>query len=232
MAGTKIKIPASDGGAFTAYQALPENAPAPGVIMLHEIFGLTDWVTETADIFAAHGYCVIAPDMFWRLEPDFVGDHNDTDQREKGLRYRGMIDHDKAVDDIASAISVLKSLPQCNGKIAVTGFCTGGTLTYLAAARLQIDAASVYYGTQVHEFLDEGAAITCPTLMHMGDRDDHVPADLAATIVDALDSNPAITFHSYAAGHAFANTHRPEYLVQDACDAAHARTFELFDGLR
>ncbi len=236
MTGQKIKIPAADGGEFDAYLALPpENSvagPAPLIVMLHEIFGVTDWVTETADIFAAHGYMVVAPDMFWRLEPNFNADHRDAAQREQGLRYRGMIDHDKAVDDIAAVISALKSRPECNGKIGVTGFCMGGTLTYLAAARLPIDAAVIYYGTEVHKFLDEGGNISCPTVLHMGDADEHVPLELARTIIEALEGNPNIAFHMYEAGHAFSNTHRPGHFDQTANDAAHARTFAMFDGLK
>ena len=67
MPDQRINIAATDGGSFGAWLALPDPptpGPAPGIVMLHEIFGVTDWVTETADLFAAHGYCVAAPDMF------------------------------------------------------------------------------------------------------------------------------------------------------------------------
>ncbi len=142
MAGQQIKIAASDGGEFDAYLALPPRSPAPGIIMLHEIFGVTDWIRETADYFAAQGFCVAAPDMFWRLEPNFAGDHRDADQTATGRRYKEMIDHGKAVDDIAAVASKLKSMAECNGKIGVTGFCTGGTLTYLNYARKLVTVIS------------------------------------------------------------------------------------------
>ena len=232
MSGQQIKISASDGGEFDAYLALPNLPPAPGIVMLHEIFGVTDWVRETADLFAEHGFCVAAPDMFWRLEPNFVGDHRDSEQREKGIRYKQSIDHDKAMNDIAAVISGLKSMPECNGKVGVTGFCTGGTLTYLAAARLDIDAAVAYYGTQIHEFLGEGKNITCPTVFHMGDKDDHVPQELPNMIRAALIGIPNIAIHMYEAGHAFANTDRLDHYSEVASQKAHARTFDLFDELR
>lgn len=232
MTGQQIKIPAADGGKFSAHLALPSSGSAPLIVMLHEIYGVTDWVRETADMFAAHGYLVVAPDMFWRLEPDFEADHRDSAQRNQGLRYRGMIDRDKAVDDIAATIAALKSRPECNGKVGVTGFCMGGTLTYLAAARLPIDAGVAYYGTQIHEHLDEGGNITCPTLLHFGDQDDHVPIELADKIRGALAGNPNLSFERYDAGHAFSNDHRPGFYDQAASDAAHARTFEVFDGLK
>ena len=232
MAGQQIKISASDGGAFDAYLALPTEASAPGIIMLHEIFGVTDWIRETADFFADHGFCVAAPDMFWRLEPNFVADHRDTEQAEQGRQYKQLIDHNKAVDDISAVIANLKSLPKCNGKIGVTGFCTGGTLAYLAAARLDIDAAVAYYGTQIHEFLDEGKNIACPTVFHMGEKDDRVPQGLPDIIRAALDGVPGIAIYTYDSGHAFAHTGRPDYYSEVASQKAHARTFNLFDKLR
>lgn len=232
MSGRQIKISASDGGEFDAYLALPTEPTAPGIVMLHEIFGVTDWIRETAEMFAEHGYCVAAPEMFWRLEPNFVADHRDPAGTEKGRRYKQLIDHDKAMDDIAAVVSRLKSMPECNGKIGVTGFCTGGTLAYLAAARLDIDAAAAYYGTRIHEFLDEGKNIACPTVFHMGDADDRVPEGLHDMVRAAVTGVPDIAIHRYDAGHAFAHTGRADYYSQAASRTAHGRTFELFDGLR
>jgi len=239
MSGQQITLTATDGGQFTAWLALPdampEDAPAggvPGIVMLHEIFGVTGWIKQTAEMFAARGFCVIAPEMFWRLEPNFTADFAVPEQRQQGMDYKAQIDHGTAIDDIATVIVHLKSLPQCNGKIGVTGFCTGGTMAYLTAARLDVDAAAPYYGTQIHEFLDEGRNIKCPTVFHMGDRDDHVPADIAALVEASTAGLPGIAIHRYDAGHAFAHTQRADHYVKDACDAAHARTFELFDRLR
>jgi carboxymethylenebutenolidase len=232
MSGRRISLLASDGGEFDAYLALPGEPSAPGIIMLHEIFGVTDWVMATADLFAAHGYCVAAPDMFWRLEPNFVADFRVPEQREQGIRHKQAIDHDKAMDDIATVMSTLKSMPECNGKIGVTGFCTGGTLAYLAACRLDVDAAAAYYGTQIHEFLGDGKNITCPTIFHMGDKDDHVPKDLPDMVRAAVAGVPDISIYRYDAGHAFAHTERLDHYKEQASRQAHARTFALFDNLR
>lgn len=231
MMGREVRLSASDGGDFGAYLAMPATGPGPGIVMLHEIFGVTGWIKETADLFAEQGYCVAAPEMFWRLEPNFVADFRIPAERERGFQYRGLIDHDKAVDDIAATIKHLKTLPECNGKIGVTGFCTGGTLTYLAAARLEIDAAVAYYGTQIHEFMDEGQNVICPTILHAGTSDEHVPLDLLGTIKAGLAKNPSITIHEYDAGHAFAHTERDDHYCGDASQRAHARTFQLFNTL-
>ena len=232
MTAQTISIPATDGsGSFSTYLTGPTAEQAPAIILLHEIYGVTDWVTETADLFAERGYTVAAPDMFWRVEPNFTADHRDIVSRDKGLRYREMIDRDTAVDDIAALIAHLQSRPGHNGKIGVTGFCMGGTLTYLAATRLKIDAAVAYYCTQIHEHLDEAADISCPTMLHMGDRDDHVPEELAVTIRDTLQDLPDVTIHRYDAGHAFCNTHRDDHYQKEPSDLSHARTFEMFDRL-
>ena len=233
MPGQKIKIAASDGsGAFDAYLALPARPPAPGIVMLHEIFGVTGWIRETADMFAAHGYCVAAPDMFWRMQPNFEGDFNSAADTGRGRDLKARLDHAKSVEDMEAVIAHLKALPQCNGRIGVTGFCTGGTMAYLAAARLRIDAAAPYYGTQIHEFLDEGKNIGCPTIFHMGEKDDRVPAGLPAALREAVAGAPDVTIHTYDAGHAFAHTRRPDYHAPEATRLAHARTFALFDRLR
>lgn len=235
MTGERIEIAASDGsGDFGAYLAPLPADPSPGIVLLHEILGITPWIVDVADEFAARGYCVIAPDMFWRLEPGFVADFRIPEQRDKGFRFRGEIDHGKAVEDIAAAMENLKARPQCNGKIAVAGFCMGGTLTYLSATRLKPDAAIVYYGTEVHRFLDEGPDISCPALFHAGTRDHHVPMDLLDKNRGALEDLPGITFHLYEAGHAFANTHKPEDLGYSpaATEAAHAHSFALLETLR
>ena len=227
-----VNIAARDGtGQFGAYVSPLPAKPGPGVVMLHEILGLTTWIEEIADQFAGRGYCVISPDMFWRLEPGFVADYRIPEQREKGLRLRGEIDHNKAVEDIAAAIDNLKAQSKCNGKIAVVGYCMGGTLTYLSAARLKLDAAVVYYGTELHDFLDEGLNISCPTIFHAGDHDHHVPPELLNIIRDALEGLPNITFHVYNADHAFANTHRPELFLSDPTKQAHERSFDLLDSL-
>ncbi len=226
------EYPGADGDEFGAYVAMPESGSGPGIVLLHEIFGVTGWIKDTADLFAAQGYCVAALEMFWRLERNFDADFAIPEQRQKGFEYRGLVDHDKAVSDIAATIAHLKSLPQCNGKIGVTGFCTGGTMTYLSAARLEIDAAAVYYGTQIHEFLKEGQNIQCPTILHAGTSDEHVSLEVLGDIKAALEPNPNIIIHEYDAGHAFAHTERDDHYFADAAATAHARTFELFNGLK
>jgi carboxymethylenebutenolidase len=69
MKGTYVTIAAKDGGSFKAYLAKPEKGSGPGVVLLQEIFGINQYVRDVADYYAEEGYVVIAPDLFWRLEP-------------------------------------------------------------------------------------------------------------------------------------------------------------------
>jgi len=226
------EYPEIDGDTFGAYGVMPKSGPAPGIILLHEIFGVTDWIKSTADLFAAQGYCVAAPEMFWRLERNFNADFKVPEQRQRGFEYRGLIDHDKAIADIAATIEYLKSQTKCNGKIGVAGFCTGGTLAFLSAARLKIDAAASYYGTQIHEFINEGQNIRCPMILHAGTSDEHVSLKLLAKIKRALVPNLNVTIYEYDAGHAFAHTERDDLYSAASANAAHERTFQLFDELK
>ncbi len=122
--------------------------------------------------------------------------------------------------------------PMSGRQIKISASDGGAFDAYLAAARLKIDAAVVYYGTQIHEFLDEGKTIACPTVFHMGETDDRVPSGLADMTRAAIDGVPDTAIHTYDAGHAFAHTGRADYFSKAASEAAHARTFDLFDRLR
>lgn len=164
MKGRYVKLKASDGGMFSAYAAMPEpgKTPAPGLVLFYEVLGLTDWIKETVELFSEQGYCVIAPDIFWRQQPDFVADHTKPDEIAIGIGYRDNLDHHLAMEDTRVVIETLKSMPECNGKIGAIGYCLGGTLAYLTAARIGVDAAVSYYGTQIHEFLGVGPRCQIP----------------------------------------------------------------------
>ena len=232
MSGEMINIAAEDGGSFSAYCAKPASGSGPGIVMIQEIFGVSDWVRKTADRFAENGYTVIAPDMFWRFAPNFVAQPSNEEDFQKAFSYLQQVDHDTAVDDIKACLDLLKSTPECNGKIGVTGFCLGGTFTYLAAARLDVDGAVAYYGTQIHQYLDEGKNVTCPTILHMGEHDETFTVEDRGKIHAALIGKPNVAIYMYDAGHAFANSDRPDVYNDEAAELAHKRTFELFEQLK
>ena len=231
MTGEMIDIASKDGRTFSAYLSQPTAGKGPGVVMIQEIFGISPWLKETADDFAARGYVVIVPDFFWRLEPGFVADPAIESQRMKGFEYRSRLDHPKAVDDVGSCLAALGAEPRCNGKLAVVGFCLGGTFAYLSSTRLPIAAAVSYYGTQIHEYLEEGDKVGCPLLLHMAEHEDNFPPEDTVRIRGALGDTPNVTVHMYDTGHAFANSGRADKYDQASAELAHQRTFELLVSL-
>lgn len=145
MKGRTIWITASDGGKFTGYLSSPKSGPVPGIVIIQEIFGVNDHIREVVDEYAGAGYVALAPDMFWRIEPNVQLGYTPEDV-QKARAYRPKFNLDLGVRDIEATITTLRAMPQCGGKVAVVGYCFGGLMAYLAAARTDVAAASCYYG--------------------------------------------------------------------------------------
>lgn len=229
MSGAFVGVPSSDGDAFDAYLALPAAGEGPGVVMIPEIFGVNEGLRRCADLFADHGYAVLAPDIFWRLERNVRLDYGEAAYK-KAFALHHAFDYEQGVADMTDAIEWLRGQPFCTGGICVTGFCLGGTMAYLAAARCDIDAAAGYYGTRIQNFLGDAANISRPLLLHFGEQDHTTPPDIRDPILKAVAGNANVTSYVYEnAGHAFANPARPETYLAAVADLAHKRTFGLFD---
>ncbi len=238
MPGEMIEVAASGGNTFGAYLAKPAQSGTtgsgalPGIVMIQEMLGITPWLKSMADRIAAEGFVVVAPDMFWRFHPGFVGDHADKADYERAWTYLRNLDYDLAVEDVGAVSELLRAMPECSGKIGVVGFCMGGTIAYLAAARLPIDAAVSYYGTGIHNYVNEGSKITCPLTLHMGDRDHTLKPEDTHEIFAALIGIPHISVWRYDTGHAFANSDVPSLYSRDHAEKAHERTLSLFGRLK
>ena len=172
MLAEMIDVPSKDSGTFKGYCAKPTSGTGPAIVMIPGMFGITAWIKQTADNFARHGFIVIVPDMFSRVEAGFVADSMLDQESKKYFSYSEVMNHDTAIDDISSTIAAAKAMPGCNEKAGVVGFSLGGTVTYLAAARLTLDIAVAYYGTQIRDYFNEGKSVTCPILLHIGEYDD------------------------------------------------------------
>lgn len=142
--GQDIELSAADGGRFAAYLATPEStagsAPAPGLIMLPEVFKTNAHIRSVADQYAAAGYLVIAPDVYRRQAPGSYQEYTD-EGFEHSVSLREQLDTDQLAADIGDIVSTLRARSGCSGKIGVVGFCLGGRFTFLASTRLPIDAA-------------------------------------------------------------------------------------------
>ena len=228
MSSKFVELPSSDGDAFDAYLSMPAGDEGPGVVMIPEIFGVNEGLRQCADLFAGQGYMVLAPDIFWRLERNVQLDYGESGYK-KAFALHHAFDYEQGMADMNDAIEWLRDQPFCTGRVCATGFCLGGTMAYLAAARTNIDAAAGYYGTRIQNFLGDAAKIKRPLLLHFGEDDHTTPPEILNPILGAIDGNDSVTPYIYeGTGHAFANPGRPETYRESVAALAHSRTFALF----
>lgn len=222
---TEIALTAKDGGKFTGYVALPKTSgKAPGLVLIQEIFGVNEVMRRIADDFAAQGYVVLCPDLFWRQEPGVqITDKSDEEWKKAFALFNGF-DVDKGVDDLAVALDALRMLPACNGKVGCVGYCLGGKLAFLMATRSSVDAAVSYYGVALDALLPEASRIKRPVMLHMAEEDKFVPKEAQAKIKAGLAGHPQVTIHSYPGeDHAFARVGGMSY-KKGAAELANGRT--------
>jgi carboxymethylenebutenolidase len=221
-------ITAFDGGAFDAYLALPSSQRGPGIVLLQEIFGVNADMRSIADWYAARGFVVICPDLFWRQEPGIqLTDQTDAEWARAFELYKGL-DEAKAVDDAGAALEFLRRHPACTGKVGAVGFCLGGKLAYLLAVRQQPDCSVGYYGVGIENALEEIANLHGALMLHIAAQDAYCSAEAQAAIHAAFDGHAQITLHDYAAqDHAFARVGGAHYNAH-AAELANLRTLEFF----
>jgi carboxymethylenebutenolidase len=231
MAGRWIRIAAPGGGSFEGYLSAPASGSGPGLVMVQEIFGVNPSIRHLADLFAAEGFTVLAPDFFWRIEPRVELPFDEAGMKRAQELHKAF-DYDQGVKDLGAAVEALRKQPECKGPVAVTGYCLGGTFAYLAAARLPVDGAIAYYGTRIHNYLEEAGKLRCPVLLHFGELDHAVPPEALAKIRAALQGNRHVQIHAYpGAKHAFANPMRPANYDEKSAKLANERTFAFLRGL-
>ncbi|MEJ0027787.1 MAG: dienelactone hydrolase family protein [Rhizomicrobium sp.] len=229
MAGQDVRIKSSPEGEFGAYLAAPASGRGPGIVIIQEIFGVNRVMRTVADEFASRGYFALCPDLFWRLEPGVqLTDRTDAEwQRAFDLMNR--FDPDAGIKDIQTSIGYLRhSVTGCTGKVGTVGYCLGGLLAYLSAARTDTDASVGYYGVNIQDKLGEAAKIKKPLMLHIAGKDEFAPPDAQKQVVEGLKSNPLVTIHVYAEmNHAFARPGGAHY--DKACaDLANGRTSTFF----
>lgn len=227
MTARQISIPGPDG-AFAGYLASPSSGRGPGIVVIQEIFGVNQVVRDICDGLAAHGYFALAPDLFWRLEPGVqLTDKSDAEWK-RAFDLMGRFDADKGVVDIQATIDALRAREGVNGKVGAVGYCLGGLLAYLTAARTDVDATVGYYGVNIHEKLAEAANIKKPLMLHIAAKDEYVPPEAQRKIQEGLAGNPLVTVHLYPEmNHAFAREGGAHY--DKACaELANGRTATFF----
>lgn len=202
-------------GAFAAYIARPAAVPASAVIVLHELFGVNADIRETCDELARQGFIAVAPDPLWRQEPGVDLGVRSEPGWQHGLRLYQAYDRDTGVKDIKDTVAAAAKLPDCTGpdctgpdcidKVVVLGFCLGGLMTFLTAARSSVDVAVAYHGGDTEKYLGEAKGLDAPPLMHLAEADEFMSKSAQAEISTALASKRNATVFSYPGQrHAFA----------------------------
>lgn len=221
-------IPAKDGGHFQAYVAMPAILPAPTIVLIQEIFGVNAEMRAKCDEFARAGYIAVCPDLFWRLEPGVQLSDKSKAEWDKAFDLFNRFDVDQGVEDLRATVHVYQGHAQGNGAVGVVGYCLGGKLAYLMAARARIACAVSYYGVGLDALLEESRNIKTPLLMHIAQLDKFVPPAAQEKIRLGLQDNDKITMHTYeGVDHAFARG-SGEHYNEAAATLANQRTADFF----
>ncbi|MDA5192384.1 dienelactone hydrolase family protein [Govanella unica] len=229
MSGQDITIASKDGN-FSGYLATPAGGRGPGVLVIQEIFGINANIRAIADNLATRGYFALAPDLFWRQEPGIQLTPNTQAAWDKAFELYRNFNVDKGVEDLITSLDHLRALPGSSGKVGCQGYCLGGLLAYLMAARSDVDAAVGYHGVGIDSKLSEAKHIHCPLMLHIASADAFVDTKAQAAIHAALNTNPYVILHDYAgADHAFTREGGDHYNKKQA-DLANQRTAEFLAG--
>ncbi len=216
--GKMIELTAGDGHKLGAYRADPAGKPRGGVVVIQEIFGVNSHIRSVTDGYAAEGYLAIAPAMYDRVKRNYETGYTQEDI-QAGVAIMQKLNWDQTMLDAKAAIDAAKPA----GKVGIVGYCWGGTVAWVAAARLSgLACAAPYYGGAIPNFIAEQPK--CPVMFHFGEQDHSITLEQAKKVAAA---HPGATTHYYPAGHGFNCDQRGSY---DAASAklARERTVQFF----
>ena len=212
---------------FGAYVARPEGTPRAAIIVIQEIFGVNPGIRSKCEKLAAEGYLAVAPDLFWRLEPEVTLDPDVESEFQTALNLMGTFDQDAGIRDIEATIHHIRGALGV-AKVGCVGYCLGGRLAYMTAARTDIDASVGYYGVGIDGLLHEKHAIANPLMLHIPTADGFVSRETQAAMHEGLDDHAKVTLHDYEGlDHGFA-TETGKRRNEAAATLADSRTAAFF----
>lgn len=223
--GRMERMTMSDAAEIAVYRAAPTGARRGGLVLVQEIFGVTDHIREQADDYAAEGYEVLAPALFDREHPGFEADYTGPGFDRAVDLARRLHPFDRSLADVQTCIDALASADRTDSPVFVVGYCYGGSIAWAAATRLTgVAAASAYYGSLVPQFAREAAPLV-PVIAHFGRFDTGIPMDGVEQVI--AQGHPLAEVFVYEAGHGFNSDRRKDYHEPSAA-LAKARTLALF----
>jgi carboxymethylenebutenolidase len=230
--GEMVKINAlGEDALFDAYIAAPAGSAKAAIIVIPEIFGVNAGIRRKCDKLALEGYLAVAPDLFWRFAPGVQLNPDVDAELQEAFGYFGQYDANDGVKDIEATIHAIRSGLSGQAtlqKVGCVGYCLGGRLAYMAAARTDISASVGYYGVMIDEMLNESHAIANPLMLHIPTADHFVGPEAQAAIHAGLDSHPKVTLHDYEGlDHGFA-TEMGDRRDDEGATLADSRTAAFF----
>jgi carboxymethylenebutenolidase len=223
-----VTISTLDGaGRFDCYLARPVEEPKAAVVVIQEIFGVNAGIRRKCDRLAAEGYLALAPDLFWRIEPNVQLDPDVPPQLQQAFGLMQQFDQDQGVADIEATIKYARDSGGC-AKVGAVGYCLGGRLAYMTAARTDVDARVGYYAVGIDNLLREKHAIARPLLLHIAGADHFVGPEIQRAMHEGLDDHPKVTLCDYPGlDHGFA-TEMGARRNDEGAELADRRTAEFF----
>jgi carboxymethylenebutenolidase len=219
-----VEVP---GGSFDLDVWLPEAGTGPGLLLIQEIYGVSEYIRAVAEDLAGLGYVVGAPDLFWRLERRYQAAHDEAGLN-RSLQMGQRFDAEQGVADSVAALAHLAAQPEVGGGLGVIGFCLGGTIAYFVAAQSDVAAVVSFYGSGVPDSLDALDRITAPVLFHFGGSDPYIPRDQVSRVEQAAAGKHNVEVHvEEDAGHAFHNRMAPMFHMAEPAARAWRRTEEF-----
>ncbi|MFN5791563.1 MAG: dienelactone hydrolase family protein [Burkholderiales bacterium] len=226
-----ITVTSADGGQVDAYVSYPPTGHGPGLIIIQEIFGVNEHIRAVADQYAADGFLAIAPDIFWR-DAKRIELKYDAEGFKQGLDLMGGLNIPLVAGDLRSTVAAVKRLDGCTGRVGSVGFCMGGMLSFVAAARAGVDTAVCYYGGGIDKQLDLAKAIRCPILLHFAEQDSYIPSASVKQITRALAGHPAARIITHpGVDHGFNCWRRPAWNQNTAARARGQTLVHLAESL-
>lgn len=218
--GQMIPMTMSDGHAVQVYHVEAKGHRRGGIVVVQEIFGITDHIKEMADDYADQGYEVHAPALFDREAPGFKATHEGEDLQQAIRIAREQHPFAVSIQDVQTCIDALRA----HGPVCIVGYCYGGSVAWAAACRCAgLAAAAGYYGSLIPQFAQERP--TCPVILHFGRLDPSIPMDGVERV---RAEHPEVPVYIYdEAGHGFNSDRRRDYHPESA-KLARERTLSLF----
>jgi len=207
-AGETVNLTAADGHVLSAYKAVPTGAPRGGLVIVQEIFGVTDHIRDVCDRFAAEGYAAIAPAMFDRVQRGVELGYSEETVAEALAIRRQITDWNQPLMDVEAGRSAVAEA----GRVACVGYCFGGDTAWVGVTRGGFDAAVAYYGGHIYTLVDETPK--APIILHYGTEDHIASAEKIALI---RERHPDVPIYIYdGAGHGFNCDARADFDVAAA----------------